>query len=334
AGAGGVDTLADDAARDRGVFIEPFAEALVDDLFDVALDVAVEFALGLAFKLRLRQANTDYRFEAFANGIAGDADFVFLLLEHAVGGGKVVDGARERGAEARKVSAAVDGVDGVGEGENVFAVAVVVLQRDFDFDVAALALHVNRRIVQRFLAAVEMLDEFGDAAGEAELGALFGAFVGERDLQAFVEESIFGEARGERVVAENGFFEDRGVGMKSDFGSGFACFSGLLQLRSGLAFFVGLFPDRAVPLNFEFEPVGKRIDYGNADAVQAARNFVSVAVEFSAGVEDGQNNFRGGALFRGVDIHGDATAIVSNSDGVVFVNGDVDFVGVAGHRFV
>ena len=188
AGAGGVDALADDAARDGGVLVKPLAELFVDELLDVALDVAIELALGLAFELGLRQAHADDGDETFAHVVAGDGDFVFLLLEHAGGGSEIVDGARERGAEAGKVRAAIDGVDGVGEGKDVFAVGVVVLQRDFDFDVAALAFHVDGRIVERGFAAIQVLDEFGDAAGEAELGGFLGALVGERDFQALVKE--------------------------------------------------------------------------------------------------------------------------------------------------
>ena len=108
------------------------------------------------------------RDETFAHIVAIDGDFILLLLEHAGGVGEIVDGARERGAEAGKMRAAIDGVDGVGEGENIFGVAVVVLQRDFDFDGAALAFHVDGRIVQRCFAAIEMLDEFGDAARETK----------------------------------------------------------------------------------------------------------------------------------------------------------------------
>src|SRR5579859_2076223 len=90
AGAGRVNALADDAPRDSGMLVEPFAEAFVDDLLDVALDVAVELAFGLAFELRLRQAHADNGDKAFADVVARDADFVFLLLEHAVGGSEVV----------------------------------------------------------------------------------------------------------------------------------------------------------------------------------------------------------------------------------------------------
>ena len=97
--------------------------------------------------------------------------------------------------------AAVHGVDGVGEGKNIFRVAVVVLQRDFDFDGVVLAFHVDRRIVQDPLAFVQMLDEFGDAAGEAEFGGLVAALVVERDFQALVQEGEFAQALRQNFVA-------------------------------------------------------------------------------------------------------------------------------------
>ena len=122
--------------------------------------------------------------------------------------------------------------------------------------------------------------------------------------------------------------------MKSDFRAGFAGLAGLLELGGGLAFFVGLLPDGAVARNFQLEPVGKRVDDGNADAVQAAGNFVGVAVEFSAGVKDGEHDFGGGTLFGGVHVDGNAAAVVDHGDGIVGVHGDVDFVGETGHGFV
>ena len=179
-----------------------------------------------------------------------------------------------------------------------------------------------------------MLNEFGDAAGEAEFGGLFRALVGERDFQTFVEKGVFAEARGERVVAEYGFFENRGIGMEGDLGAGLAGLAGLLELGGGLALFVGLLPDGAVALNFEFEKVGESVDDGDADAMETAGNFVGVTIEFSAGVENGEDDFGGRALFGGVHVHGNAAAVVHDGDGVVRVDGDVHFIGEARHGFV
>ena len=122
--------------------------------------------------------------------------------------------------------------------------------------------------------------------------------------------------------------------MKRDARAGLSRFAGLFQLRGGLTFFVGLFPHRAIARDFQFEPVRKRIDDGNADAVQTAGNFVGVAIKFSARVQDGEYNFRSGTLFRGVHVDGNAAAVVDHSDRIIGVHSDVDFVCVASHGFV
>src|SRR5712691_9962435 len=328
------DALADDAPRDGGVLVEPLAEFFVHELFDVALDVAVQFALGLPFKLRLRQAHAHHGNQAFADVVTGDGDFVLLFSEHSRGRSEVVDRARKRGAKTGEMRAAIDGVDGIGEGKNVFTVSVVVLERDFDFDVAALALHVDRRIMQRGFAAIQMFYEFRDPAREPEFRGLFRALIGKRNLQALIQKSQLAQALRERIEAVDGLIKNAGVWVKSDFRAGLACLAGLLQLGGRLAFLVGLFPHLAIALNFQLQPVGKRVDHGNAHAVQAAGNFVGLAVEFSARMQQRHYHFHRGALFRLVHVHGNAAAVVHHSDGLVGVHGDVDLIGVAGQRFV
>src|SRR5208282_2622579 len=142
----------------------------------------------------------------------------------------------------------------------------------------------------------------------------FRALVGERNFQALVEEGVFAEARGERVVTENGLFENRGIGVKGDLGAGLAGLAGLLELGGGLALFVGLLPDGAIALNFELEKIGESVDDGDADAMEAAGNFVGVAIEFSAGVKNGEDDFGGRAFFGGVHVHGNAAAVVDDGD--------------------
>ena len=148
ASARGVNALADDFSRDGGVLIEIFAEALVDELLDRTLDVAIQLALGLAFELRLREFYGNDGDETFAHVVAGDRDLIFLVLQHAERAGVVVDGAGQPRAEAGEVRAAVDGVDRVGEGKNIFGVAVVVLNGDLDVGGVLLPFHVDRRIVE------------------------------------------------------------------------------------------------------------------------------------------------------------------------------------------
>ncbi len=150
-----------------GILLEEGAEALVDEGLHGAGDVGVELALGLAFELRLRELDRDDDDQAFAHVVAGE---VFLdVFEEAERLADGVDGAGERGLEAGEMGAAVDGVDVVGEGEDGLGVGVVVLERDLHGDVVALGLHVDGLLVQDLLAAVQVLDELGDAAGVLEL---------------------------------------------------------------------------------------------------------------------------------------------------------------------
>src|ERR1700735_2035105 len=254
-GAGCVDTFADNFSRDGRMLVEILAEPFVDERFDQAFDVAIELAFGLPFELRLRKLYGNHGYQAFANVVAIDRYFVLLLLEHAGRIRVVVNRARKRGTKAGKMRTAVDSVDGVGKGKNIFGIAVVILQRDFYIHLLALAFHVNRRIVERLLAAIQVLDEFSDASGEAELSFFVGAFVLQRDFQAFIQEGQLAEALRKRVKAINGGGKNVGISMKCDFRSGLSGFAGGFQFGSGHALFVGLLPDFAVAPDFQIEPV-------------------------------------------------------------------------------
>ena len=120
---------------------------LGDRRLDLALDLGVaELGLGLALELRVGQLDADDRRQALADVVAGQVRVV--VLEDARPARLVVERARQRGAEAGDVRAAVDRVDVVGEGEDVLGVAVVVLERDLDRGRALLPLDVDRPVVE------------------------------------------------------------------------------------------------------------------------------------------------------------------------------------------
>ncbi len=184
-------------------------------------DVGVQLALGLPFELRLRQLHADDGHQAFAHVVAAK---VFLhVLEQPKLLADRVDRARQRRAEARKMRAAVHRVDVVGEAEHRLRVGVVVLQRNLHDHVAALGLHVDRLLVQHLLALVQVLDELRDAAVVLEaLRLRFAglgvrrALVGQRDLDALVQERELAQALGQRVVVVLGDREDALVRQEVD----------------------------------------------------------------------------------------------------------------------
>src|SRR6202030_4603206 len=86
--------------------------------------------------------------------------------------------------------------------------------------------------------------------------------------------------------------------------------------------------------DFQVEPIGKRVDNRNSHAVQAAGNFVRVAVEFSAGVQHGHHHFGGWLFLGGVHVDGNAAAVVDHGDAVIVVNDYVDLVAEARHGLI
>jgi len=89
--------------------------------------------------------------------------------------------------------------------------------------------------VENLLAAVEVLDELGNAAGVFELDrfrlagfGVVGALVGEGDDKTFVEESEFAQALSERVEVVFGGGENGTIGQERDLGAALLGGAGLL----------------------------------------------------------------------------------------------------------
>jgi hypothetical protein len=90
----------------------------------------------------------------------------------------------------------------------------------------------------------------------------------------------------------------------------------------------------AVAPDGEIELGGKRVDDGDADAMQAARHLVGVLVELSPGMELRHDDFGGRDAFAFVDLGRNAAPIVLDRDRTVGVQGDRDLVAEAGERLV
>jgi hypothetical protein len=299
-GARCIDGLVDDALGDGRILLEIGAQALVHKRLHGAGDVGVELALGLALELRLRQLDADDGDQALAHIVA--AQILLHVLEESELLADGVDGARERAVrKPGKMRAAVDGVDVVGEAEDGLGVAVVVLQRDVHLDAVARGLHHDRLVVENCLAAVEMLDELGDAAGVLELGAAWlaglgigGALIGERDFEALVEEGHLAQSLGQGIVVELGDGEDRLVGQEMHLGSAPLAVSRHAQLAGGRTAAEVHLPGVAVAPDFDVELLRERVDATNADTVETAGNFVGGSVEFAAGMELGEHHLHRG----------------------------------------
>jgi hypothetical protein len=92
--------------------------------------------------------------------------------------------------------------------------------------------------------------------------------------------------------------------------------------------------DLAVAPDAQVEPVRQRVDHGHAHAVEAARDLVAVLVELTPGMELGHDDLGRRDALLGVDVHGDAAAVVAHRHRAVGVDLDLHGGGVAGQNLV
>ncbi len=92
---------------------------------------------------------------------------------------------------------------------------------------------------------------------------------------------------------------------------------GDLHVGLRLAARVLLAVDLPVAVHLGDQPLGERVDDGDADAVQAARDLVAVAAELAAGVELREDDLERRAPLVGHDVDRDARSAVANGDRVV-----------------
>ncbi len=335
AGGGRLDDLADDDLGFARMLLEPGGERLVEHALDHRADLGGDqLVLGLGREFGIRHLDRQHRGQALAAVVAGERD---LLLAGDAAGLRIAGHlARQRAAEAGEMGAAVALRDVVGEAQHGLVVAVVPPHRAFDAGAVALGADHDRFRHQRRLVAVEISHERLDAALVDHLLALLDgvALVGQHDADAGIEERQFAQAVLQRRPVEFGHGEgllggqerhlgaaplERGadVGERGDR-------LAVAELDHG---FAAVAPDR------ELEHARQRVDDGDADAVQPARHLVGVLVEFSAGMELGHDDL-GGRHALAVDLGRNAAAVVAHRAGAVRIEGDGDFLGVAGERLV
>ena len=83
---------------------------------------------------------------------------------------------------------------------------------------------------------------------------------------------------------------------------------------------VFLLVDVALAADFDLAPFGEEVDHGHAHAVQAAGGLVGPLVEFAAELQHGHHALQRGEAQVGVDLDGDAAAVVLDGHRAVVVD--------------
>jgi hypothetical protein len=165
---------------------------------------------------------------------------------------------------------------------------------------------------------------------------LVGALVLERDRDALVQERQLAQPRGQRAVVVDELREDEVVGLEPHLRAGLL--PGDVAEHAELRLRVAAHEVHVVlvtaALDPHFQALGERVHDGHTHAVQTAGDLVAVLVELAAGVQHRHGHLDARELLHGVDVHGDAAAVVLDGDGVVGVNDHAHAVGITGQRFV
>ena len=320
------------------MFFQPFLQFGADD----ALNHRTHFGgnqlvLGLGRELRIRHFDGKHAGQTFAHVFAGDQVLVFF--QKVVFRNIVVDGTGQRGTETGQMGTAVFLRNVVGKAEHAFIVGVGPLQRRFDLNVtvAVGAGKSDNAFVQRRFRLVDVVDERGQAAFimHNRFPRLAAPVVDQFEINAGIEERLFADASFQRVEIKFGhgkgfrrrqeghFRSVAAVGVADNF-----------QMLDHVA--VGKGNHMLVPFapDAQFKPGGKRVDDGNADPVQTARNLVGIVVELAARVQLGHNHFRRGNAFFLVHAYRNAATVVADGGGTVGIEDDFGFVAIAGERLV
>ena len=332
--------LVENEFADGGVFLKEFRQLLRDDVADKRAHGGVaELGLCLALELRLGQLDGNDGGQTFAHIVAGDLVVALdIALFDAVG----VEHVCQRPLKALLVHAAFWGMDIVCKRDDVGVERVVILQRDLRRVVSLGAGHIDDLLVDRRFVAVVPADEFADTALVAHgvhaflfrLVRRFDALVADGDVQTGVQERLLAHTGMERFVVIFQRVEHLGVGLEGDLravlvrGADDAHFLG--NMAAG-EFHLINFP---VLADLDLQPLGKGVDDRRAHAVQTAGDLIAPAAEFASCVQDGIDDLKCGLAGLGLNVDGDAAAIVGDGDGVALVDGHNDVLAVSGQRLV
>ena len=300
-----------------------------------------ELVLGLALELRLAQEHRQHSRRRSHHVVGGDLRG--LLVADALA--ELAERLGERRAKAVLVRAAFAGGDRVA----IRAAEAVFIgdpgDRPLDRAVLAFLFDVSGEHV---LGHHRLPGDLGEqvvleAAGEVEHGFGWclvldeGGIARPTDLDA-AEEVGFGARHLEepRRLERRALAEDFFIGAEADLGAA-PVHDGAELLQLALRFAAR--EHHAIELlaarDLDFARLGERVDDGHADAVQAARRIVGLAVELAARVQRAHDDFeRALVLELGMGIDGDAAAVVGDRQEPVGVEAHLDECGVSGDGLV
>ena len=144
-------------------------------------------------------------------------EVLFETLEEILTLGICVDGTRQRGAESRKMGAAVPVEDGVGEGQDIFVVAVVPLEGHLELvTIVSGNGQIYRILMEWRFRPVQIAGELRQTSVEMKHFFAVGALVQETNLDTGVQKRQLAEMSDEEIGVKLEDRKDFGVRFEAD----------------------------------------------------------------------------------------------------------------------
>ena len=163
---------------------------------------------------------------------------------------------------------------------------------------------------------------------------LFGTFVFNCNTQTFIKVRKFTQTYFYGVVVEYNAFEYIFIGHKGNLGTRLVRRADNLKFALRNAAIIDLFIMIAVLEDLDFEPFGKRVNDGQADAVQTARNLVTAAAELTACVQLGKNDLNSRNALGMVNTRRNTAPVIENGTRSVGIYGHAYGITIPGKRLV
>ena len=171
---------------------------------------------------------------------------------------------------------------------------------------------------------------------EAVLHRFLGiALVGQADIHARVQKRLLAQTRLQRLeIKHRALAEDLRVRLEAHAGTGAVRGAFFHQLGDGVAALELLVIRRALVVDLDLQPLGKRVHDGRAHAVQAAGNLIAAAAELAARVQDREHDRHRRKARLVLDAHRDAAPVIRDAHNVPRQDLHVDPVAEARERLV
>ena len=224
----------------------------------------------------------------------------------------------------------------------MLVVGIVPPKGGFDCNLFAFAFDHDRVSDERRLGAIEVAHESLKPAVVVKLLPLDlgAARVGEFDAHPGIQEGELPQAMFDYRIVEIDHRKGFGRSQKGDFGTAFG-FAG--DVRRAPRDFkrhdrVAMFETKNMLLGVapdpQCQPARKRVDNGNTYAMQPARHFVGILIEFSAGVQLGHDDLRRRDTLLAMNIRWNPAPVVGDRDRTVGIERHRDARSVAGQCLV